>query len=101
MTKSECGLLCAQLKNLQSIYEERTNEIGVDISETEQKELLRGREQKRRGSSLEIGSISFHLNFWLIFDSENAQRRNSYENPKTGETIQWVERKLDDKVFFV
>ena len=77
MTKSECGLLCSQLKSLKAIYEERTNEIGVDISAAEQKELLRGRKQKRR-QSVEIGLYDFKLILTSLFTPKPVFCRQRY-----------------------
>ena len=63
-TDDEVGVLTNQMRNLQSVYVHATSEIGVDISETEDKELQRGRSSTSRRHSSQIGFGSIKgLNF--------------------------------------
>lgn len=51
----EVGILTNQLKNLESIYQHATSEIGVDISEVEDTQLRVGRSKCSRRHSSQIG----------------------------------------------
>ena len=88
----DTATLASQMANMHT-NEQNKAEIGIDISQVQVKPTLaRGRKNWRR-----VGlAIATSRRFSRAI--EKARAKNSYRNPLTGETIEWSERPMDDKV---